>query len=313
MDPTRDHVSLGRVLALAARQHGVVTREQLLGLGLTSDAIVYRVRRGRLHPVQRGVYAVGRPQLTRLGTLIAAVLSCGEGAALSHEAAAELLEIRKRRAGPIDVTVPGGKRKRPGLRVHRSPIPASERTERHGVPVTGIVRTLVDLAPRLTRDDLEAAVNDADRLDLIDPERLREALEEIPGRKGAATLKRLLDRRSFTLTESVLERRFLAIVRQAGLPRPQTQAHVNGFRVDFYWPQLRLVVETDGLRYHRTPAQQARDRRRDRAHIASGITPLRFTHEEVTHEPRSVEQALRATPAPTARPSAPATAAPGTP
>ena len=304
---------LATVLALAELQHGVVTRAQLLALGLDAQAIKYRVRRGRLHAVQRGVYAVGRPQLTRLGSLIAAVLSCGPGAALSHDAAAELLGIRKRRGGPIDVTVPGGKRERPGVRVHRATLPASERTERHGVPVTSTVRTLVDLAPRLGHDELEAATNEADRLDLIDPERLREAVAQMAGRKGAATLKRLLDRRSFTLTESTLERRFLAIVQSAGLSKPQTQAHVNGFRVDFYWPDLRLVVETDGLRYHRTPAQQARDRRRDQTHVAAGLTPLRFTHAEVTYEPEHVARILRATPPPTARPSAPAPAGPGTP
>jgi len=313
MEGSIDHVSLGRVLALAARQDGVVTRAQLLELGLGEKAIDYRVRRGRLHPVQRGVYAVGRPQLTRLGTLVAAVLSCGPGAALSHEAAAELLGIRKRRGGPVDVTVTSGKRRRPGVRVHRSALPADERTERHGVAVSSVVRTLVDLAPRLSRDDLEAAVNEADRLDLIDPERLREAIEQMNSRGGAATIKRLLDRRSFTLTESTLERRFLAIARRAGLPKPQTQASVNGFRVDFYWPDLRLVVETDGLRYHRTPAQQARDRRRDQTHVAAGLTPLRFTHAEVTYEPEHVARILRATPAPTARPSAPAPAAPETP
>jgi very-short-patch-repair endonuclease len=313
MDTQIDHVSLASVLALAAQQHGVVTRAQLLALGLDAQAIKYRVRRGRLHPVQRGVYAVGRPQLTRLGSLVAAVLSCGPGAALSHEAAAELLGIRKRRAGPVDVTVASGKRKRPGVRVHRSPLPADERTERHGVAVTSVVRTLVDLVPRLSRDDLEAAVNEADRLDLIDPERLREAIEQMNGRRGAATIKRLLDRRSFTLTESTLERRFLAIVQSAGLPKPQTQASVNGFRGDFYWPDLRLVVETDGLRYHRTPAQQARDRRRDQTHVATGLTALRFTYADVTYEPEHVARILCATPAPRARPSAPAPAAPGTP
>jgi very-short-patch-repair endonuclease len=294
MEGSIDHVSLSAVLAVAARQHGVVTRAQLLGLGLSKKAIDYRVARGRLHPVQRGVYAVGRPQLTRVGTLNAAVLSCGPGAVLSHEAAGELLGIRKRRSAPIDVTVPRGKRERPGLRVHRAPVPERDRAERHGVPVTSAVRTLVDLAPRIGADELEAAVNEADRLDLVDPERLRDAVEGMAGRKGAAKVRRLLDRRSFRLTESALERRFLGLVRRAGLPIPETQQIVNGFRVDFHWPDLRLVVETDGLRYHRTPAQQARDRRRDQAHIAAGLTPLRFTHAQVAHEAGEVARLLRA-------------------
>jgi very-short-patch-repair endonuclease len=310
MDPTTDQVSLSRVLALAKGQHGVVTRAQLLELGLTSEGITHRLRRGKLHSVHRGVYAVGRPELTRHGTLIAAVLSCGPEAALSHEAAAEVLGIRRRRRGPIDITIPGGKRRRPGVRVHRATLPAGERTERHGIPVTNVVRTLVDLATRLGAGQLEGAVSEADRLDEIDPERLRQALEQLKGRKGAKALARLLDRRSFRLTESQLERRFLAIVRRAGLPLPQTQQHVNGLRVDFWWPDYRLVVEADGLRYHRTPAEQARDRRRDQAHIAARLTPLRFTHSQVAREPAEVERLLRAAVRrpPTERPSAPAAA-----
>jgi very-short-patch-repair endonuclease len=311
MEGSSLQVSLSRVLALAADQHGVVTRAQLLELGLSAKAIDHRVGQRRLHPVHRGVYAVGRPQLTRWGTLIAAVLSCGPGAALSHDSAGEVLGIRRRRGGLIEVTLaPEVMRKRPGVRVHRATLPARERTERHGIPVTGVVRTLVDLATRLDREQLEAAVNEADRLDEIDPERLREALEQLHGRKGAASLRQLLDRRSFALTESQLERRFLAIVRKAGLPLPHTQRRVNGFRVDFWWPRYRLVVETDGLRYHRTPAQQARDRRRDQAHVAAGITPLRFTHAQVAQEPAEVERILNAAvrPAPTARRSAPAAA-----
>jgi very-short-patch-repair endonuclease len=310
MGRSTDQVPRVAVLELARRQHGVITRAQLLELGLSEGAVDHRVARGWLHPVQRGVYAVGRPQLTRLGTLLAAVLSCGPGAALSHEAAAEVLGIRRQRPGPIDVTVPGGRRRRPGVRVHRAALPLAEVAERHGIPVTTVVRTLVDLATRLSKDELEAAVNEADRLDLVDPERLREALDEMQSRKGAVALKRILDRRSFTLTDSVLERRFLAIVRRAALPLPQTQQRVNGFRVDFWWPDLGLVVETDGLRYHRTPAQQARDRRRDQAHIAAGLKPLRFTHAQIAYEPGEVERILKAavTPAPTAFRSAPAPA-----
>jgi predicted transcriptional regulator of viral defense system len=108
------------VLALAGRQHGVVTRAQLLAMGLSREAIKYRLRRGRLYAVERGVYTVGRPQLTRHGTLIAAVLGCGPAAALSHESAAELWQIRRRRSGTIEVSVPpGSERRRRGVVVHR--------------------------------------------------------------------------------------------------------------------------------------------------------------------------------------------------
>jgi hypothetical protein len=128
------------------------------------------------------------------------------------------------------------------------------------------------LSGRLTQAQLEAAVNEADKLDRIDPVRLREALEKMRGEHGVGALIRLLDRRTFRLTESELERRFLRLVRDAGLPPPQTGVWLNGFRVDFFWPELDLVVETDGLRYHRTPAQQTRDRRRDQVHTAAGLT-----------------------------------------
>jgi len=107
-------------------------------------------------------------------------------------------------------------------------------------------------------------------------------------------LRELLDRRTFVLTDSELERRFLPIALAAGLPVPQTGRRVNGFKVDFYWPDLGLVVETDGLRYHRTPAQQARDRLRDQAHTAAGLTCLRFTHAQVRFDPDHVRATLTA-------------------
>ena len=110
-----------------------------------------------------------------------------------------------------------------------------------------------------------------------------------------AKLRETLDRRTFTLTDSELERRFLPLARRAGLPQPCTQAKVNGFRVDFYWPDLGLVVEPDGLRYHRTPAQQAQDQRpRPEATLAAGLTPLRFTHAQVRFEPEHVHRTLAA-------------------
>jgi very-short-patch-repair endonuclease len=137
-------------------------------------------------------------------------------------------------------------------------------------------------------------VNEADVRGLCDPDALRAALEMLPRRGGKATLRTLLDRRTFRLTRSRLERLFLPIAERAGLPRPLTRQHVNGFEVDFSWPELGLVVETDGLRYHRTPQQQARDRLRDQAHAAAGLTCLRFTHDQVAYEPARVEATLSA-------------------
>jgi very-short-patch-repair endonuclease len=158
--------------------------------------------------------------------------------------------------------------------------------------VTDPVSTLIDLAMCVSPAELEEAVNEADRLGLVDPEALRTALDAIPPRPGVARLRRLLDRDTFVLTESRLEQLFLPLARTAGLPLPQTQVWLNGYRVDFYWPDLGLVVEVDGLRYHRTPAKQAGDNRRDQAHVAAGRTSLRFSHWQVRYEPGYVRETL---------------------
>jgi very-short-patch-repair endonuclease len=167
-------------------------------------------------------------------------------------------------------------------------------TEVQGMRVTSIVRTFVDLAVRLPPAELEGAIGAADKDRLIDPEALRVTLEEFRGRPGVAKLRKTLDRRTFRLTRSQLERRFLRIVRLARLPMPETGAIVNGFEVDFYWPGQELIVETDGLTYHRTPAQQAEDRLRDQIHAAAELIPLRFTHAQVHYQPGHVAETLRA-------------------
>jgi very-short-patch-repair endonuclease len=185
--------------------------------------------------------------------------------------------------------------RQPGIAAHRTQTLCEwDLTRREDIPVTSAVRTLIDLGTRLPAGALEAAINEADKLDLIDPPALRAALEVRRGQRGVRPLREILDRGEFALKDSELERRFLPIARRAGLPKPSTQQWVNGFRVDFYRHDLGLVVETDGLRYHRTPGEQARDRIRDQAHIASGLTPLRFTHWQVRYDPRHVERTLQA-------------------
>jgi very-short-patch-repair endonuclease len=227
---------------------------------------------------------------------MAAVLAFGPGAALSHQSAAELWGVRHGHSSPIEVSVPVASEHRcPGVHVHRrTGLGSADVTLHEGIPVTNVVLTLIDLARSLGPAQLERAVNEADRLDLIDPSALRAALDAYPGRPGVARLRELLDRRTFRLTDSDLERLFLPLVAQAGLSLPLTRRRLNGFRVDFFWPDLRLVVETDGLRYHRTPAQQARDHVRDQAHLAAGFTPLRFTHAQVRYEADHVRSTLQA-------------------
>ena len=274
----------------------MIARAQLLALGMSRRAIEHRIAIGRLHSVRRGVYAVGRRELTREGEWMAAILACGGGALLSHESAAALWRIRPDRHGPIEVSVPGTVfRRAAGIRAHRrATLAPQDRAAHRGIPLTSPVRTILDLATRLASGQLERTVNEADKLDLVDPETLRAALDDRGGQRGVRVLRGLLDRDTFRLTDSELERRFLRLAREAGLPPPETQARVCGFRVDFHWPELGLVVETDGLRYHRTPAQQARDARRDQALAAAGLTCVRFTHADVRHAPRRVVGVLGA-------------------
>ena len=284
---------LGAVLRTAHVQHGVVTRAQLYGHGLNSDGVAHRVERGRLHPLGGNVFAVGTPHLTRRGRWMAAVLACGEGARLSHRSACALYGVAGE-GGAIHVSVPAGRRPRvEGVVVHRRALAGG--AAREGIEVVSVVQALVDLAACADGDEVEAAINAADRADLIHPGRLRAALNDHPRHPGVGALKRILDAHTFSLTDSVLERRFRPLWKQAGLPPPLTQQYVNGYRVDFFWPDLGLVVETDGGRFHRTAAQQTADRRRDQAHTAAGMTPLRFTHAQVAHEPRHVVEILTRT------------------
>jgi hypothetical protein len=278
------------------KQHGVIARFQLVALGYTGAAIRHRLATGRLHVIYPGVYAVGRAEVTQTGRWMAAVLACAPSAVLSHESAAALWRIADQRSGDIHVSVPGGTGHRHrGVVAHRRRVlRPRDVTCEDSIPVTTPIRTLIDLATRTREGPLEAAINEADKLDLVTPVELRTALEERRGQRGVGVLRALLDRSTFTLTDSELERRFLPIAARAGLPPPLTQQWVNGFRVDFFWPELSLIVETDGLRYHRTAQQQARDRFRDQAHVAAGLTYLRFTHWQVCRDSVHVARTLGA-------------------
>jgi hypothetical protein len=276
----------------------VISRRQLCELGFGRDAIRHRVRSKRLHPVFRGVYVVGRPGVSREGRWMAAVLACGRGAVLSHSSAAALLRIGAER-GEVEISVPGSSHLvRSGLTVHRRAVlRPGDVGEFKRIPVTSPALTMIDMAADFSHPDsaVERAINEADKYDLIAPHDLRAELDAHPSQSGVLRLRRMLDRRTFRLTREQLERRFLPLTREVGLPTPLTGGWVNGFEVDFHWPELGLVVETDGLRYHRTPAEQARDRLRDQTHTAAGLTQLRFTHEQIRYEPDHVRAILRRT------------------
>ena len=295
MGDTKLHSASGGLWELARAQHGVVAREQLMERGLTAKAIAHRVRSERLHRLGRGVYAVGRPEVGQYGRWMAAVLSCGSEALRSHRSAAALWGIAK--SSPeieIEVVIPGElRRRRPGIHLRRRvDLSAEHRREVSGIPVTDPVSTLVDLASCVVEWQVEKAINDADRLGLVDPEVLRAEVKGLLPRPGMACLRRLLG--CDALTDTGLERKFLGIVREAGLPLPKTQEWVNGYRVDFHWPDLGLIVETDGWAHHRTPGEQATDHRRDQAHTKAGLTTVRFAEQQVRYEPRQVKTTLSA-------------------
>ena len=222
---------------------------------------------------------------------MAATLTCGEGAVLSHHTAAELWKIRPKRRGPIHISLPSRRDpRRRGIKVHRRR--ASDTTRREGIPITTPAQTIIDLAPTLTERQLERTIDEADKLDLVHPEPLRNAAARKAG-EGAAGVRKLLDKRTFLLTDSGLERLFVPIAAAAGLERPETQVELNGHRVDFFFRDKGIVVEADGGRFHRTPSEQRRDRIRDHAHALAGLTPIRFTHDQIAHEPDYVARVLR--------------------
>jgi very-short-patch-repair endonuclease len=272
-----------------------MTRRDLEALGFSREAIDHRLETGRLHLIARGVYAVGRPELTPKGRWMAAVLVCGDGAALSHRSAAALWGFGYEEGKRIDVSIRRRSRlERPGIVVHaRGSLPEASVGRRSGIPVTHPVQTLIDLATELKLLRLERAVNEADKLDLVDPETLRRALDGYVGMPGVRTLRTMLDRHTFRLSDSDLEILFRPLALAGGFPMPLTKHWVLGYETDFWFPDHGLVVETDGLRYHRTPAQQARAAKRDQKHTAAGLRVLRFTHWQIAHAPNEVVDVLR--------------------
>jgi len=281
---------------LAARQDWVITWDQLIALGFTRDAIAHRLATGRLHRLWPGVYAVGRRAVSRRGLWRAATYVGGEGAALSHASALAFWTVRVELNDLTHISIPASRKVRlDGIRAHRrANLRPEEIVEVYGIRVTCIATSLIDVAADLNAPEVEQAVKEADVLELISPGELRVAIDACPPRPGLGVLRGLLNHHTFVLTDSELERRFVPLARRAGLGKPLPGVWLNGFKVDFYWPDLGLVVETDGLRYHRTAAQQARDRVRDQAHMAAGLTPLRFTHAQVAHEPQHVVATLGA-------------------
>jgi very-short-patch-repair endonuclease len=286
--------------ALVDRQYGVVSRRQLLDLGVDRSAIDRRLSRGSLIPLHRGVYAVGHRQLRQEGRWMAAVLAVGPGAVLSHRDAAALHGMRKLpESRKVTVSTSKDVRGTPALWVKaRRTLADEDRAIVHGIPATSPARTLVDLAPMLTAAQLAGTLGEADRKGLLDTVAVHRALRRTKGRHGQGH-RRLLaaleahERHGATLLRSELEERFLDLALSAGLPRPQLNAPAAGFEVDALWPTARLVVELDGWADHRERAAAARDRDKTNRLQAAGYVVLRFLHGDVVGRPNEIAAAIR--------------------
>jgi very-short-patch-repair endonuclease len=279
--------------AIAERQHGVVTRAQLLELGLNRGSITHRIELGRLRQVHRGVYTMSHRLLSRDGRWMAAVLACGRGAVLSHHSAAALWGMRQ--STRIEVTTRAGHHQRSGIIVHRSPLRDDERTTHRGIPTTTVPRTLLDLSAVVRPDDLRSALRQAEQLRLTDPLSLHDLAKRYPRRPGLAAIKALLQEASIgaNIIRSELEERFQAFLLKAGLPLPKTNQRVEGYEVDCVWPEQRLIVELDGHATHSPTHAFEGDRARDRRLEAAGWHVIRVTWRQLHEEPQLVEADLR--------------------
>jgi very-short-patch-repair endonuclease len=283
-----------RISMLAERQHGVVSRAQLVELGLGRGAIEHRVAVGGLIPLRRGVYAVGHRALRPRAHLMAALLDVGPGAVLSHASAAALWGIRPSAAGRIDITVDDRRRGRAGVRLHHSLLPLHQVTVIDGIAVTTIERTILDLAAVVDADALRYAIEQAEHLELPDWRVLRALAGAAGGRRGIRALREILDDQAIgtQITKSRLERAFRAFVRRhPDLPQPERNVWVEGFEVDCVWRDARLVVELDS-RLHLGFGKYARDRRKDRALVTRGWRVVRVTWEHIHDEPVALHRDL---------------------
>jgi hypothetical protein len=286
----------------ASCQHGVVARRQLLGMGFSSHQIERMRAARRLHDIHRGVYALGHRVLSQRSRWMAAVLASGPAALLSHRCAAALTNIRRTSLTYAEVIVPQRRGTIEGVRVHVSArILEQDRDTIDGIPCTSLARTLLDLSAILPRREIERACDEAEVQELFDLKAIHDVLARSHGRRGTAMLRAVLDEHAIgtTLTRPGLEERTLTMLDGHGIKRPEVNVRLVcrpgvAPEVDFLWRRERLVLETDGNRFHRTPRQIERDRRKEADLVRAGYRVLRATSRQVEHEPATVALMVRA-------------------
>ena len=280
------------IAGIAAGQHGLITTAQLLAAGVSQSAISRRARRGELHRVHMGVYAVGHDALSREGRWLAGVLAGGPGAALCHLCAGKLWEVSRFPAPVVDVVVLRQHRSRPGLRFHRArSLHPRDVSSHRRIPVTSVHRLLVDLSAVLTPHQVANVIYEAAYRGRFVESATRDAMARVSGRHGLDVLERAiaLHRLGSAGTRSGAEDAFLRLV--SGFTEPLVNVGFEGFERDFHWPQCRLVVEIDGPAHGR-PRDRLDDARRDRTLRELGYTVLRFTDADVYQRPREILAAL---------------------
>lgn len=301
-----DHPSIDAAIAvIAAGQQGVFTLGQLLALGLSLAAVYKRAQRGRLHRIHRGVYSLTPPNLLkREGWWMAAVLAAGPGAVLSHRSAAALHGLLSNNRVNVEVTVAGRTiRTHRGIDVHRSKtLTGADCTVVNNIPATTVARTLLDLADVLDRRRLERAFDQAEVEEVLDMRAIDDLLRRNTTRAAAGKVRALLEEHYIgsTPTESEIEEGFLALCRSWELPQPEVQQWLvlpdggSPLRADFLWRKQRVVVETDGDKYHATAQRSRRDARRDQRLIVHGFKPIRTGWRQIFHRPAELEATLKA-------------------
>lgn len=283
---------------LARRQHGVVGRRQLLELGMGRRAVVRRLEQGRLHELHRGVYVVGVRRVSRRGRWLAAVLSCGDGAVLSHRSAARFWRLLPSTAERIDVTRPDGRVRRDGIVGHRAKLRDDEWVVEDGIPVTSVYRTVFDLAAVVSKRELERAWHEAEVRQLTDRVSLPILLERYPGRRGTRALREMLGSdEPLGITRNEFEEAFLALIDAYGLTRPRMNAPLalrgRFVEVDALWEAHRFAVELDSRGVHGTKKRFETDRQRDRILVAEGYRTMRVTWLQLRDEADEIAADLR--------------------
>jgi hypothetical protein len=268
---------------------------QLAGLGWGPEKIAREGSAGRLHRLFRGAYAVGHPATTAEGEAMAAVLASGPGAVLSHISAAWLWGISTKLPLVPEVTTTRTVRhRRADLRLHSSRrILEADRETLHGIPVTAVPKTLLNVAG-MREGHVRWALPRAKRLGLLDLIEIDEMLRRSRGMRGVARLRTALLRyRIKVFTRSDLELAFVALVQRAGVPQPSMNRWIAGYELDAYWADLRFAVELDTYDYHGDEISFEEDRLRQEDLKLAGIEMVRITGQRMESEPSRVVQRLR--------------------